>query len=397
MKRIQLLCCFAILATICMATVATNALGKEANSPAADSALVPIEKTVVFKSGDDGYHTYRIPAIVRATNGDLLAFAEARKNDPGDHGDIDIVLKRSSDDGRTWGPMTLVQDEWENPTARVWIGNPSPVVDTIDPEHPGRVWLPFTRSNAALFVTYSDDHGKTWAKPRDISKTTMKPEWNWCAAGPVHSIQLQQGPHRGRLIVPTDHKINEPLSWGSHIVYSDDHGKTWKLGASDTRPASDPVHPNECVAVELADGRLYINAREHLGSSPETRVEAYSSDGGETFDAPFETDAQFVTPVVQNSALRFSEKSGNEGQNVLVYSCPGDPKKRLDLTLMLSFDESETWPVKKLLHKGPVAYSDLVKLDDQHVGVLYEAGEKLYDEIVFGIVDVKSIMDEHDQ
>ena len=106
-------------------------------------------KVTVFKAGEDGYHTYRIPAIVRAKNGDLLAFAEGRKNGRSDHGDIDIVLKRSSDDGKTWGPMQLVQDEWADPTAKVWIGNPTPVVDLLDPKHPGRIWLVFTRSNAA--------------------------------------------------------------------------------------------------------------------------------------------------------------------------------------------------------------------------------------------------------
>lgn len=357
-------------------------------SPANSSSDAKVPKTTVFKSGQDGYHTYRIPAIVRAENGDLLAFAEARKNDSGDHGDIDIVLKRSADEGKTWGPMQLVQDEWENPDARVWIGNPSPVVDSMNPKHLGRIWLPFTRSNAAMFVTYSDDHGKTWSPPRDISKTAMKPEWNWCATGPVHSIQLLRGPHKGRLVIPTDHKINEPLSWGSHIVYSDDHGETWQLGASDTRLATEPIHPNECVAVELTDGRIYINSRDHLGSSPETRVVAYSSDGGETYDARFEPDPQFVTPVVQNSALRFAARDQDADQNILVYSCPGNPKSRRDLTVLASFDESRTWPSSQLIHKGPVAYSDLVKLDDQRLGVLYEAGKKLYGEILFAVVDV---------
>src|SRR5690349_11669547 len=95
----------------------------------------------VFKSGQDGYHTYRIPTIVKAQNGDLLAFAEGRKKSASDHGDIDIVLKRSRDDGKRWGPMQLVQDEQGDPTAKVWIGNPTPIVDQTDPAHPGRIWL----------------------------------------------------------------------------------------------------------------------------------------------------------------------------------------------------------------------------------------------------------------
>src|SRR4051794_21318995 len=151
-----------------------------------------VPKVTVFKSGQGGYHTYRIPVIVRAKNGDLLSMAEGRKNSAADHGDIDIVLKRSTDDGKTWGPLQLVQDEEIDPKAKVWIGNPTPVVDQTDPKHPGRIWLAFTRSNAKMFVTSSDDNGKTWSKRRDISEETVKPEWDWCAAGPVHAIQLQR-------------------------------------------------------------------------------------------------------------------------------------------------------------------------------------------------------------
>jgi sialidase-1 len=345
-------------------------------------------KVAVFRASEDGYHTYRIPAIVRAKNGDLLAFAEARKNGSGDHGDIDIVLKRSRDNGKTWGKTELVQDDWESPTGRVWIGNPTPVVDLLDPEHPGRIWLPFTRSNAAMFVTYSDDHGRTWSEPRDVSKEALSPDWGWCAAGPVHAIQLERGKYKGRLVIPCDHQQKDAGTWGSHLMLSDDHGKTWRLGAVDTRPIADSIHPNECVAVELVDGRIYVNTRDHQGSSPETRAVAYSSDGGESFDAPFVGEPQITTPVVQNSAVRFSATDQGGDQNVLVYSCPGNVKQRRDLTILLSFDEAATWPVKRTIHKGPVAYSDLIRLDDQHIGVLFEAGEKLYGEIVFATVNV---------
>ena len=152
----------------------------------------------VFKAGQDGYHTYRIPAIVRAKNGDLLAFAEGRKNDRNDHGDIDIVLKRSSDNGKSWGSMELVQDEAVDPTAKVWIGNPTPVVDLMDPKHPGRIWLLFTRSNQQMFVISSDDNGKTWSERREITPAAGKQDWHWYAAGPVHAIQLIRGRHAGQ-------------------------------------------------------------------------------------------------------------------------------------------------------------------------------------------------------
>jgi sialidase-1 len=340
-------------------------------------------KTIVFRSGHDNYHTYRIPAIVRAANGDLLAFAEGRKTGTGDHGDIDIVLKRSSDGGRTWGPMQRVQDEWDDPTARVWIGNPTPVVDWRDPQHPGRVWLAFTRSNAAVFVTSSDDHGATWSERRDISATAMHPTWGWYATGPVHGIQLKRGPHAGRLIIPSDHRQRDRESWGAHILYSDDHGASWQIGATDTREAPGALHPNENVAVELVDGRLYVNARDQHGTHPTTRAVAHSSDGGSTYDAPFAPEPRITTPVVQNSAIRFAAIDRGAKGNILLYSCPGHPKDRRDLTILLSFDEGESWANKTVLHRGPAAYSDLVKLDDGQIGALYEAGEKLYDRILF--------------
>jgi photosystem II stability/assembly factor-like uncharacterized protein len=349
-----------------------------ASRPAGDG-----HKTVVFKSAEDGYHTYRIPTIVQAANGDLLAFAEGRKNGPADHGDIDIVVKRSSDEGRSWSEMQLVQDEWSDTAANVTIGNPAPVVDRLDSPHAGRIWLAFTRDNAQVFVTHSDDHGATWSERRDITSSAMSPSWDWYATGPVHGIQLERGANAGRLIIPSDHRSSVDDTWGAHILYSDDHGTTWRTGASETHPSTSPLHPNECVAVELVDGRVYVNARDQHGSDPATRAIAHSSDGGSNFDASFAAEPGLTTPVVQNSVMRFSAIDQGAARNVLVYSAPGHPAKRRDLTIRVSFDEGQSWAHKTVLHRGPAAYSDLVKLDDERIGVLFEAGEALYDEILF--------------
>ncbi|MCI0333634.1 MAG: glycoside hydrolase [Planctomycetes bacterium] len=350
------------------------------------SSAAEVTKTVVYKAGQDGYHTYRIPAIIRAKNGDLLAFAEGRKDGAGDHGDIDIVLKRSSDDGQTWGAMLLVHDEWDDPTAKVWIGNPSPVVDLMDPEHPGRIWLAFTRSNERVFVTSSDDHGATWTARREITDTAMDPAWGgWYATGPIHGIQLERGKHAGRLIIPSDHRDLEQKGWGAHILYSDDHGATWQIGGVDTREAPNALHPNENVAVELVDGRILVNARDQHGTDPATRAVAYSSDGGTTFYAPFAAEPNINTPIVQNSLVRFAATDWGDERNILVYSCPGHATQRRDLTILASFDEGTSWKMKWVLHRGPAAYSDLVKLDEELLGVLYEAGEPLYGEIVFAV------------
>jgi sialidase-1 len=242
-----------------------------------------------------------------------------------------------------------------------------------------------------VFVTSSDDHGQTWSERREITVTVSKPEWIWYASGPVHATQLTRGAHAGRLLIPCDHNLGEGKSSGSHLVYSDDHGVSWKRGAVDTHAAAAPVHPDECVAVELVDGRIYVNTRDQNGSNPATRAIAYSSDGGETFDAPFAAEPKISSPVVQNSLLRFAARDQGAQEDVLIYSGPGDPKTRRDLTVRVSRDEAKTWEQATVIHAGPAAYCDLVKLNDREFGVLYEAGNKLYDEILFAAVGMDDL------
>jgi sialidase-1 len=346
-------------------------------------------KIAVFESPNDGYRAFRIPAIVLAANGDLLAFAEGRRNGLSDAGDIDIVVKRSTDQGRSWGPLQLVQDEWSDPNSNITIGNPAPVVDRLSS---GRVWLVFTRNNERVFVTSSDDHGVTWSPRREITNTTKRPDWGWYATGPGHAIQLEHGQFRGRLLIPCDHRDRDNTSWGAHLVYSSDHGATWQIGAVDTRAATAAVHPNENQAIELMDGRIYVNARDQHGTSPATRAVAYSSDGGASFDAPFAPELNLSTPVVQNSVIRFVAEGVGRARGILVYSCPGNPKTRRDLTILVSVDEGRSWKKGALLHRGPAAYSDLVQLDRRRIGVLYEAGETLYDRIEFAALRMEELI-----
>lgn len=349
-----------------------------------------IVKRLVFESGQEGYNIYRIPTIVKAANGDLLAFAEARSG--GDASEIDIVMKRSSDNGDSWGQLQVVIENdryrgWDGlPTTDVTAGNQSPVVDHLDPLHPGRIWMPFTLENDRVFVTYSDDHGATWrldnaGRAREITPDVKLDSWGWYATGPVHGIQLTRGESRGRLIVPSDHRAG---GWGAHVVYSDDHGATWELGAIDTRDSTDSVRPNENTAVELVDGRVYFNARDQNGSAPGNRAVAYSSDGGASYDEPFTPAPEFVTPVVQNSVVRLRATDMGDSENVLLYSGPGQAGSRNDMTIRVSFDESATWVKHTLIHAGPSAYSDLVAIDSDHFGVLWEAGDSLYEQILFG-------------
>ena len=352
-------------------------------------ALAPVfgavEKCDVYVSGRDGYHTYRIPAILRAANGDVLAFAEGRKHSGSDTGDIDLVMKRSTDGGRTWSVQQVIWDDGANT-----CGNPCPVLDRTT----GTIWLLLThnpgpahekdiRANNSVgtrtvWVTHSTDHGVTWAKPIDITATTKAADWRWYATGPGIGIQIESGPHVGRLVIPCDHTF--PADDGrtvqaSHAIFSDDHGATWQRGAS--------IGPdmNECQVVELHDARgtLLMDMRSYRGRS--LRAQSRSADGGTTWTEPVDAPA-LIEPVCQASLLRWPAASSASGR--LLFSNPAAPKKRINLAVRLSADDAATWPHALVLHPGPAAYSCLVALDERTAGCLYEAGEKRpYERIVF--------------
>jgi hypothetical protein len=358
------------------------------------SVAAGVFKIPVYQSGSEGYNIYRIPTIVKAANGDLLAFAEARAG--GDASEIDIVVKRSTNLGKTWSPLKVVKDSVDfthyfpaNSVPPITVGNQSPVVDMLDPLHPGRIWLPFTLENDRVFVTHSDDHGATWSPHVEITPAVKDPSWDWYATGPVHGIQLTRGEHAGRLIIPSDHKVAGVAAQGAQVVYSDDRGRTWRLGAVATNAHSESLSsPNENVAIELVDGRVYFNARDAHTANRGNRSIAYSSHGGMSYDPPqFVHETQIVTPVVQNSAVRFRAVDEGDAENVILYSGPGRPTAREDLTIGVSLDETATWTKTTVIHPGPAAYSDLVKLNGEQFGVLFEGGAKLYDEIIFAYMD----------
>ncbi|MEZ6056991.1 MAG: sialidase family protein [Planctomycetaceae bacterium] len=350
---------------------------------------------IVFQNGAEGYQNYRIPAIIQAANGDLLSFCEARSG--GDASEIDLVMKRSTDGGHTWQPMQVVQDRrsfrdlfGENPPP-ITVGNPAPVVDLLDPEHPGRIWMPFTVENDRVFVTFSDDHGKTWSARREITKDVKRPGWGWYATGPVHSIQLQHGPHRGRLVVPADHRLGDAGQdrglEGAQALYSDDHGMTWQLGALDDT-YEDDLKANETTVVELNDGRLYFSTRDQNGTAAGARGGAYSSDGGETFDRSSNAKYHYFVPspevhdlpVVQGALLRGASTKLGDKVDLILLSGPDENgpsgKGRSDMRLRYSTDETATWHDGPLIHEGPAAYSDMVRLAPGKYGILFEAGEK---------------------
>lgn len=375
---------FCKLSTIIVASMLTASTTLNA---ATSYDVVASPETAVFTSGEDGYHTYRIPTVVTGTDGTLYVFAEGRKNSPSDAGDIDIVMKTSADGGSTWSSMSVIKNAGGN-----CDGNPSPVIDAAT----GRISLLYCINNNSIHSTYSDDGGTTWSADAQVSTDILGIDGTRVYTGPCHGIQLIRGDDAGRLVVGACYRssIDKSSTYGACTVFSDDNGESWTIGAMDTHSNGNGVHPLENVAVELTDGRLYFNAREQYGSSEGTRAIAYSSDGGETYDAPFAASAEIDTPVIQNFIVRFSAVDQGGLDNILVYSGPcSTDDSRQDMTLYLSYDEGDSWNKSIQLNDGMAAYSDLVKLDDTHIGLFYETGDFIgdYGEIVFNRIAITPI------
>lgn len=329
----------------------------------------------LFTAGQEGYASYRIPSIVRTGSGALLAFCEGRKTSAADHGDIDIVMRRSTDHGETWSPRAVVQEEGD--TASIAIGNPVPVLD----ESTGHIHLLFCRNNDRVFHSVSTDDGLTWSGRREITASVKLEEWGWYATGPVHGVQLKRGAQSGRLVIPCDHRIGVDGSdsgpFGDHVIHSDDHGATWQLGA--VAPTTATVAPNENTCVELlppaagGGSRLHFNARDHIG--PHARATALSDDGGSTYSAAGFTDApQFVCPTVQGALLRLRATDQGDASNRILFSCPNG-SSRGRISIWSSNDEATTWSAPKPVFEGPSAYGDMAVTATGKVALLYEKGD----------------------
>jgi sialidase-1 len=318
----------------------------------------------VFVSGHDGYHTYRIPSILVTAQGSVLAFCEGRKSQGGDSGDIDLLVKRSTDGGKTFSAQQIVWDDGPNT-----CGNPCPVVD----RHTGTIWLLLTHNRGAdresdivagksrgtrtVWVAKSTDDGQTWSQPEEITAAAKKPDWTWYATGPGAGIQTRTG----RLVIPCDHIVAHTKAKASHVIYSDDHGTTWKLGGSA------PPETNECEVVERADGSLLLNMRNY-NRKHKCRAIAVSRDGGDSW-SEVTYDETLVEPICQASIRRHPAAG-------ILFSNPADANQRKAMTLRLSRDEAATWPISRVLYAGPAAYSCLDVLPDGTILCFFESGQK---------------------
>jgi len=337
--------------------------------------LDTVESYSVFRGGEDGYHTYRIPSVIETRGGTLLAFAEGRVGAAADRRENDIVLRRSDDNGVTWGALQVIAEEGVHS-----LNDPTPI-EVTQGVHAGRVYLlmrrvacrqeviggactPIGDQPYAPLLIFSDDEGLTWSPPRDLTEVVHDPS---DAVGPGIGIEMQGDRFRGRLVFPM---------WGrglNYALYSDDGGETWVAGEPSSTDGTDTT-ANETQLAELSDGRLWLNAR-HSSNAGEfavgLRKVAFSDDGGDTWtdlaDDPLLPDLQ-----VMASVLTFS-RAEDEGSERLLFSSPVEVFRSTG-TVRLSYDDGESWPVSKVLIEGYFQYNSLVRLDCGHVGSLYERG-----------------------
>lgn len=352
------------------------------------TAIYSQELNHIFKPGENGYQCFRIPSIILTTNGTLLAFAEARKKGCSDTGDIDLVLKRSPDGGRSWSTLEVVWDDGENT-----CGNPAPVADrrtgniillstwNLGTDHEKDIIDLKSKDTRRVFVLKSTDDGRTWSDAREITKDAKKDNWTWYATGPVNGIQVQKGKYKGRLVIPCDHIEAGSKKYYSHAIYSDDGGENWQLGESTPRH-----QVNECTVAELSNGNLMLNMRNY--NDTRVRQVAISKDGGHTW-SDLKGDPALIEPVCQGSLLRYDYPGK---RSFLVFSNPADKEKRVNMTVRLSYNNGKTWKFSAVLHEGPAAYSNLVVLPNGNLACLYEGGiNSPYEGIVFQEVSVADI------
>ena len=333
----------------------------------------PVPPVDVFVGGQDGYPAYRIPSLVATKRGTLLAFAEARAT-LRDHAENDIVLKRSTDHGRTWGRLQLIDEDGTNA-----LNNPTAVVV----RETGRVLLMYQYYAKGFdehkaepgydgprvcrtFLTYSDDEGATWSEPREVTRQVKRPTVaTSTATGPGIGIQLARGKHAGRILMPFN---QGPYgAWKVYGAFSDDQGETWRHG--DTAPEGTKGFANEVQFVELSDGSVMLSARNQGGDK--FRKISTSSDGGATWSAT-QDDPLLVEPACQASLLRHPNNNSDPSKDVFLFSNPGTQSARTNGTIRLSRDEGKTWPVARLFPPGSFAYSCLTSLPDGSVGCVFE-------------------------
>lgn len=305
---------------------------------------------------EEGVSCYRIPAIVTAPNGDVIAAIDERVENCADvnaNKDINIVVRRSSDNGKTWSDIETVIDFPFGQSA----SDPSMIVDKITNEiFLFYNYMDLENDNGVyyLHVMKSGDNGKTWNKPEDITAQITKPEWRtdfkFITSG--RGIQTRSGKLLHTMV---------NLKNGLHLFGSDDHGKTWFFIDTPINPA------DESKVIELADGTWMINSRVHHKG---LRIVHTSKDEGNTWET--NEEPQLIDPGNNASIIRYTAKEDGYDKNRILFSNAKMKQGRENMTVRISYDEGVTWSEGKNIYPGSSAYSSLTVLDNGDIGLFFE-------------------------
>lgn len=313
----------------------------------------------------EGVECYRIPSLLTAVNGDLIAAIDERVPDCADlrgSRDINIVLRRSEDHGKTWSDRITAVDFPDGQSA----SDPSMIAD----RETGDIFLFYNFMDLDkepdvyyLHVVRSRDHGKTWSEPEDITGQISKPEWHsdfkFITSG--RGIQTRGGKLLHTLV---------NLNHGLHVFGSDDHGESWYL--IDT-----PIeHGDESKIIELDNGDWMINSRINGAGYRYVHI---SSDEGKSWES--RPVRELTDPGNNGSIIRYSSLSNGDDKNRLLFSNCNSPDSRENLTVRISYDEGQTWSAGKTIYAGEAAYSDMTVLENGEIGIFFEKDD--YTENVF--------------
>ncbi len=324
---------------------------------AADSKIeAPQLQNLVDNTDRPDVACYRIPALITTPNGNLVAAIDERVETCGDlraNRDINIVIRRSSDNGVNWSEIETIVDFPDGQSA----SDPSMIVDRETNE----IFLFYNFMDLdkapnvySLHLIKSSDHGETWSAPEDITLQISKAGWekNFKFITSGRGIQTDAG-----LLLHT--LVN--LESGLHLFGSNDHGKSWFLYDTAISPG------DESKVIELADGSWMINSR--INKGPERYVHR-SDDFGKTWQSEPAVDLQ--DPGCNASLIRYSSLKNGDRKNRLLFANANTIDKRENMTVRLSYDEGKTWPVAKTIYPGSAAYSSLTVLNNGDIGLFFE-------------------------
>lgn len=349
---------------------------------------------LVRSAGQDQVNTYRIPGLVTTSKGSLIAVYDNRYLASGDlQGDIDVGMSRSTNGGNSWEPMKPIIDMGTYnglPQNQNGVGDPSVLVDPAT----NTIWVAGLWVNGIpgqtawngskpglkpgetgqFVLVKSEDDGITWSAPINITEQCKKPEWNLFFQGPGKGIALNDG----TLVFPAQFKDEQKVPW-STLIYSKDHGKTWRVGTGAKS------NTTEAQVVQLTDGSLMLNMRDDRNRTEKGelngRAVAITHDLGQNWRVHSSSNGALPESNCMASLISAKVKINGKEQEVLFFSNPNEKNTRAHMTIKASLDQGVTWPAAfqtELNSEDSYGYSCMTMVDDRTIGILYEGTKDLY-------------------